>query len=575
MTLSRYRNKDGASAPVFRNQIIFGKFLFYPFHISTWFINFIDGNDDINTCCFGMVDRFHSLRHHTVVCGNNQYGNIRSIGTTHTHGCKCLMTRCIKEGDLLSLDGYHISTDVLGDTAGLTVGYICLTDRIQKRGFTMINMTHNTDYRRSGNQCRLIVFFLFQQFLDHIDFLFLLCNDIEFHCNFLCLFKINFMIDCHHDALHKQFLHDHRRLHLHLFRQFTDGHFLRKDDFLYFFLLFLFRLRTNRFLKSFRKFLIRTASLIRATASLTSSSVLCLLLFSFPFFFFIFFFALDIPDRFSCKTEIHGIHRRCSGISAFIAASAVSGISVFSIPFSSVTVSLVTVHAAAVIIKFASFLTSILTVSELAIAAVRTSLSLRAVLSLRSSLTIVLAIPKSAVSALAFFSILTITSVLELFSALTIVLALAVKFAIAAIGILLLTGILRFRCCFCRSTLCVCCRCRFYCLCRFCRCLVLYFCCLFRLLFSCPLLRTISCRFIAAEILSFLGHGILRTEYLNQIRFLFRAIYSFFACCLIFFFSFGFILFISGKTFPDHFFIFFFQCTHMTFNFYIFPLQIF
>ena len=48
--------KDVASAPVFRNQLILGKLLFYTFNICTWFINLVDGNDDLNTSSLCMAD---------------------------------------------------------------------------------------------------------------------------------------------------------------------------------------------------------------------------------------------------------------------------------------------------------------------------------------------------------------------------------------------------------------------------------------------------------------------------------------------------------------------------------------
>ena len=99
-----------------------------------------------------MVDRFHCLRHHTVISGNYQDRNICSIGTAHTHGSKRLMARCVKEGDLLIIDGNHVGTDVLCDTACLSVCHMGVSDTVQKRCFTMVNVAHNADYRRSRNQ---------------------------------------------------------------------------------------------------------------------------------------------------------------------------------------------------------------------------------------------------------------------------------------------------------------------------------------------------------------------------------------------------------------------------------------
>ena len=264
LCLCRNRNKDRTSAPIFRNQFVFGQFLFYSLNICTWFINFINCNNDFNPCCFCMVDRLYCLRHNTIIGCNHKNSNICCIGTTHTHCSKCLMTRCIQECNLLPFNRYHVSTDMLCDTTSLTVCHICLTDCIQKRSFTMVNMTHNTYYRWSCNQCSFILFFFFQKFFNHIHFFFLFCDNIKVHGNFLGFFKINFMVNCNHDTLHKEFLNNHRRLHFHLICQFADCHFLWQYDFFHFLFFLFLRLRTNRFLKSLRKSLVWTTSLVRS-----------------------------------------------------------------------------------------------------------------------------------------------------------------------------------------------------------------------------------------------------------------------------------------------------------------------
>ena len=97
-----------------------------------------------------MVDGLDCLRHYAVVRSNNDDRNVRHLGTTGTHRRKGLMTRGIKECDSLSIRKLHIiRTDVLGDTTGLTCDDISLTDIVEKRCLTMVNVTHHSDYRRS------------------------------------------------------------------------------------------------------------------------------------------------------------------------------------------------------------------------------------------------------------------------------------------------------------------------------------------------------------------------------------------------------------------------------------------
>ena len=193
--MCRYRNEDGAAAPVLRNQFVLDKLLFYLLDIGTRLIDLVDRYDDLNTCCLRMVDRLDGLRHNTVICCNNEDCNISGFCTTHTHCGKCLMSRRIEECDLLSVDLYHVRTDVLSDTACLFCSYIGLADCIQKGGFTMIDMTHNAYNRRTGYHVLLILFFLFQKFLDDVNLDLFLTEYVKLHRDLFCLLVIYFLID--------------------------------------------------------------------------------------------------------------------------------------------------------------------------------------------------------------------------------------------------------------------------------------------------------------------------------------------------------------------------------------------
>ena len=142
-----------------------------------------------------MVDGLNGLRHNTVVRCDNEDRDICCLGTTHTHCRERLMTRCIEECDLLSVDLYHVRTDVLGDTACLFCSYIGLADCIQKGGFTMIDMAHNAYNRRTGYHVLLILFFLFQKFLDDVNLDLFLTEYVKLHRDLFCLLVIYFLID--------------------------------------------------------------------------------------------------------------------------------------------------------------------------------------------------------------------------------------------------------------------------------------------------------------------------------------------------------------------------------------------
>ena len=115
-----------------------------------------------------MVDGLHGLGHHAVVGGYHQDRNIRRIGSAHTHSRKCLVSRRIQEGNLLTVNSYHISADVLRDSACLPVNHMGIADGVQKGGFAVVYMTHYTDYRRTGNETVRCVLHILKHLADHI-----------------------------------------------------------------------------------------------------------------------------------------------------------------------------------------------------------------------------------------------------------------------------------------------------------------------------------------------------------------------------------------------------------------------
>src|SRR5699024_10403183 len=89
----RNRNKDCIPAPIFRNQFVLCQLL----HDSVWiggiFIHFIDCDNDWHFGRFCMVDCLYSLRHHPIVCSNDQDGDICHFGSSRTHARECFVSR--------------------------------------------------------------------------------------------------------------------------------------------------------------------------------------------------------------------------------------------------------------------------------------------------------------------------------------------------------------------------------------------------------------------------------------------------------------------------------------------------
>ena len=236
----RYLAEYGTAAPLLRNQFILGKLLFHTFHIGARFVDLVDGNNDLNIGCLGMVDGFHGLRHDTVVCRYDKDCDIGAVGTAHTHGGKCLMPRGIQECNRTIADPDDRGTDCLCNTAALTVGYMCMTDSIQKRSLAVIDMAHHADNRRTRFQILRIVLDILQKLFGCSNLYFLLTENIVINGNLLRRLKIDLVVDGEHLALHKQFFDNLCRLNLHLVRQFLQRQRFRNDNALDFFCLRLY-----------------------------------------------------------------------------------------------------------------------------------------------------------------------------------------------------------------------------------------------------------------------------------------------------------------------------------------------
>ena len=110
----------------FRHDIVLGELRQNAGRVRAFFVNFVDGDDDRDTCRFGMIDRFNGLRHDAVIGGDDQDGNVRHLSATRPHRGKRFMAGRVQKRDLALLAGVlgivHfdlIGADMLRDAAEL------------------------------------------------------------------------------------------------------------------------------------------------------------------------------------------------------------------------------------------------------------------------------------------------------------------------------------------------------------------------------------------------------------------------------------------------------------------------
>ena len=150
--LGRDVYKHVGAAPLLRNDAMLGKLLAYTSGVRTGLIDLIDRNNNGYVRRLGMVDGLDGLRHHAVIRSNNQNNDIGYASTTSTHGGKGLVTRGINKGNGTTLDLNLRCTNCLSNAARLTSSNAGVTNGIQKRSLTVIDVAHNRNHGRPGLQ---------------------------------------------------------------------------------------------------------------------------------------------------------------------------------------------------------------------------------------------------------------------------------------------------------------------------------------------------------------------------------------------------------------------------------------
>ena len=137
---------------------MFSQLLFNMVWVSTWFIHFVDSNNNWYISRFSMVNGFNSLRHYTIIGSYYKNCDICRFSTTKTHSRKRFMTWSIKECNFIVVITNLVCTDMLSDTTCFACCYISLTNYVQQGCFTMVNVTHDSNNWRTRFQCFWCIF---------------------------------------------------------------------------------------------------------------------------------------------------------------------------------------------------------------------------------------------------------------------------------------------------------------------------------------------------------------------------------------------------------------------------------
>ena len=146
-----------------------------------------------------MSDSLLSGRHDGVISGNDDDSDIGHLSTTCTHGCESFVTRGIKESNAASIiELYVVSTDVLSDTACLSGNDIGLSDIVEERGLTMVNVSHHGNDRSTWHEIILVILSFLHSFL-HLSADIFRCETELFSYD-IDGFSVQSLIDTYHNT---------------------------------------------------------------------------------------------------------------------------------------------------------------------------------------------------------------------------------------------------------------------------------------------------------------------------------------------------------------------------------------
>ena len=94
-----------------------------------------------------MAECLKSLRHESVVGRDDQNNDVGDIRSACSHGRESGMTRCVDEGDGVSLPIDRVGTDTLGDSTRFSGGDLGAADGIEQGGLAVVDMAHEGDDR--------------------------------------------------------------------------------------------------------------------------------------------------------------------------------------------------------------------------------------------------------------------------------------------------------------------------------------------------------------------------------------------------------------------------------------------
>ena len=147
--LGRDVGVDGLAAPLLGVEVVVGELGADAVRVGALLVDLVDRDQHRHVGGAGVVDRLDRLRHHAVVGGDDDHGDVGDLGAAGAHRGEGLVAGGVEEGERLAVVADLVRADVLGDAAGLAGGHLGLADRVEQRGLAVVDVAHHGDDGRA------------------------------------------------------------------------------------------------------------------------------------------------------------------------------------------------------------------------------------------------------------------------------------------------------------------------------------------------------------------------------------------------------------------------------------------
>mmetsp|Transcript_21953 Transcript_21953/g.54909 ORF Transcript_21953/g.54909 Transcript_21953/m.54909 type:complete len:397 (-) Transcript_21953:387-1577(-) len=137
------------ASPFLGYEPLLGQFLPCLVCVCAWLVDLVDRHNDRHLRRLCVCNRLPCLRHHTIIGGDNEHGNVCDLCAPRPHGGEGLVARGVDEGRFLVPDLHGVRADALGDSASLGSSDAALTDRVEESRLAMVDVPHHRNDSRS------------------------------------------------------------------------------------------------------------------------------------------------------------------------------------------------------------------------------------------------------------------------------------------------------------------------------------------------------------------------------------------------------------------------------------------